>query len=142
MRSLIVKPGEEFIIFNEPNIATLTICLMLYKPTTGFLYVPHSPKPVFKGASEIHFDYYFSARYLGETIILEVTTKIFSEYDHVFTRMSSHRIKRGEVKTCIKECLLTHFLRMGVSRKRAQSLLKDFNLSFRKLQVQKELKAV
>jgi hypothetical protein len=115
---------------------------MLYKPTTGFLYVPQSPKPIFKGASEIHFDYYFSARYLEEEIILDVTTKIFSEYDNVFTRISSHKINRGEVKTCIKECLLTHLLRMGVSRKRANFLLKEFNLSFRKLQVQKELKAI
>ncbi|MDT0687321.1 hypothetical protein [Autumnicola psychrophila] len=115
---------------------------MLYKPTTGFLYLPQSPKPIFKGANEIHFDYYFSARYFEENIILDVTTKIFSEYDHVFTRISSHCIKRGEVKTCVKECLLTHFLRMGVSRKRANFLLKNFSLSFRKLEVQKELREV
>ncbi|MDT0677351.1 hypothetical protein [Autumnicola musiva] len=109
---------------------------MQYKPTKGFLYVPSRPKPSLKGATKIDFDYCFSARYFEENVLLDVTTKIIAEYDQVYTRISNHLIKRGEVKTCIKECILTHLLRMGISRKRANFLLQDFNLSPRKIQFQ------
>ncbi|WP_373056275.1 hypothetical protein [Zunongwangia sp. H14] len=109
---------------------------MHYKPTQGFLYVPSKPKPTLKGATEINFDYYFSARYFEENVLLDVTTKIISHYDKVYTRISNHLINRGEVKTCVKECILTHLLRMGVSRKRADHILKDFRLSPRKIQFQ------
>ncbi len=107
---------------------------MKFSPSEGFLYLPDSPQTLPAGLAAWRYDYYFSLENLNSGFSLEVTTRIIFAFEKIFTRKSVHLVKLGEIQLCIKECLLSHLLKTGISRTKAHLVLKDFRLDPQKKQ--------
>lgn len=107
---------------------------MRFSPANGYLYLPETPEILPAGLAAWRYDYYFSLENTDSGFDLEVTTRIIFAFEKIFTCKSVHQVELGEIHLCIKECLLSHFLKLGISRSKANLVLKDFRLDPQKKQ--------
>ncbi|TVZ25863.1 hypothetical protein JM83_0802 [Gillisia sp. Hel_I_86] len=101
---------------------------MKYRPINGFHYDPKNQKPKLKETPNVKYHYSYTVVNNNDIIIMEVITTIQAESGIRFNRKSMHLLKPNEIKPCIKECLLTHLLSIGVPGRYSTSLLANFTI--------------
>ena len=95
------------------------------------IYIPQKSSLSLINASDLKFNYYLNSRINGNSIDLDITSKLFCG-DDMYVRKSCYRVRMGEIENCVKASIIDHMKSLGVSSSNIPESLKKKNYSDRR----------